>query len=210
MGKSQSELLQLHSPPRWKRYESEEEEISETGSHTLPSPTEDEDNGSGIFDDADETVSGQDDAAIAQGLLSPQSEFLRFQNGLASPRPRPLSIATDSTAKRSSAATYIPETYDHRPDEPNDSANDHNSKAEMTDPSTHSTTPILLPQTYYVPPDVPDADASLDYQPKVSTLMLPEDGLDAEEEVLEAKQIMYIAPTSRPSIVFGLTTTHIY
>ena len=36
----QNELLQMHSMPPWRRYESEEEDVSETSSQSVFSPTE--------------------------------------------------------------------------------------------------------------------------------------------------------------------------
>jgi hypothetical protein len=205
-GKPQAELFQIHSLPKWKRYESEEEDVSEAGSSNLPSPTEHEGSEAGVFDDADEIA--EDENGITEsnyGLLSPHSEFFRFQNGLAAPITRPVSIATESTAKRSSAATCVPDT--HHLDEHRDNLLDQNSTLEEIESSADDNALILLPRVCYVPSARSTTDTDPDSHTAMEDSLLSEGAVDEDEEVLEAQQIAYIAPTSRPSIISIQTPT---
>ncbi|QKX63638.1 uncharacterized protein TRUGW13939_10809 [Talaromyces rugulosus] len=150
------EPLQLHSMPPWRRYESEEEEVSETSSVRAFTP---------------ETGSSNDnDPVVESGLPSPARED---SDSSASLYSRPLSVVT---AKRNSTATY--NAY-HEGDE-NESACGY-------------VTPPVSP-TSILPHSIGEADTSI---------VIEDDGEEAEEEeqIFEAKQVLYTAPTSKPNII---------
>ncbi|KAL1987625.1 hypothetical protein VTN96DRAFT_3225 [Rasamsonia emersonii] len=191
------EELQVHQPPTWARYESEEEEVSEAdaASHHLLSPVESDSEKESTGDDDDDSRPSRNDQLLSLGHgVSPTM----------SPRSRPISIAT---VKRSSTATFVPE-HDHacshdRDDHDNDG--DHDCDDDTTGPFTPSTTPPmpspLLPQTCVVVEDSPDGDMMPYYRSLFRNSIISDDGLDVEDEIFEAKQIMYMAPPSRPCLI---------
>ncbi|KAH8701961.1 hypothetical protein BGW36DRAFT_356105 [Talaromyces proteolyticus] len=92
------EPLQLHSMPTWKRYESEEEEVSETSSVRAFTPSDAE---SGNDDTADSSASEAEyGVVIENGMPSPSQEVSDESSSIYSRR---LSVVT---AKRASAVTY--------------------------------------------------------------------------------------------------------
>lgn len=172
----------MHQPNKLARYESEEEEVSEAdaASHHLLSPVE--------SDDDDDSPPSRND--------------LRHGVSTKSPRSRPLSIAT---VKRSSGATFVPE-HDHNHDhDDHENDGDHDCDDDTTGPFTPSTTPPmpspLLPQTCVVVGDSHDGDVMPYYQSLFRNSIISDDGLDVEDEIFEAKKIMYMAPPSRPCLI---------
>lgn len=148
------EPLQLHSMPPWKRYESEEEEVSETSSVRAFTP---------------ETDSGNDNGTVVEnGLPSPSREDSDSSSSLYS---RPLSVVT---AKRNSTA---PHNAPHEDGEPE-------SAREYVTPPVSPTS--ILPYT------AGEADTSI---------VAEDDGEEEEEQIFEAKQVLYTAPTSKPNII---------
>ncbi|CRG87539.1 hypothetical protein PISL3812_04557 [Talaromyces islandicus] len=152
------EPLQLHSMPPWKRYESEEEEVSETSSVRPFTPT-----------DAETESSNESSIFVENGLPSPSREDSDSTSSLYS---RPLSVVT---AKRNSTATHHTRYEDSEVE----------SAREYVTPPASPTS--ILPYT------IGEADTST----------MTDDGEEAEEEeqIFEAKQVLYTAPTSKPNII---------
>ncbi|EED17747.1 conserved hypothetical protein [Talaromyces stipitatus ATCC 10500] len=178
---AQHEPLHLHTIPPWKRYESEEEDVSETSSQSVFSPTEGD---VSAESDADESVSDLaeyvDAEMLAPTYYNPSSDD---SSSLYSNR---LSIIT---AKRSSAATCVPNNYG----QDTSTIDDNEDVSPLTDYMTPPVSPIYLSAVYYVP----DGSESSS-----------RDEADAEDndepewhEVSEAKQVFFTAPTSKPSII---------
>lgn len=142
------EPLQMHSMPPWKRYESEEEEVSETSSVRAFTPTD----------------PGTD--VVENGLPSPSRED--SDDSASSLYSRPLS---EVTAKRNS-------TYE---------GGENDSTREYVTPPVSPTS--ILPTT-----TTGEADTSI---------VTEDDGEEAEEEeqIFEAKRVLYTAPTSKPNII---------
>ncbi|OKL64134.1 hypothetical protein UA08_00559 [Talaromyces atroroseus] len=175
---NQPDLLQMHPAPSWKRYESEEEDVSETSSQSVFSPTEGE-TGSHDEDDVDESASEAE-----AGMLSPSR--LESPDDSSSLYSNRLSI---TTAKRSSAATYVAQYQDQ----------DNGDVSPCTEYVTAPVSPFYLSPVCYMP------EVSGDYPRE--ELILAND-IDEEvthdselHEVFEAREVVFTAPASRPSIV---------
>lgn len=155
------EPLQLHSMPPWKRYESEEEEVSETSSVRAFTPT-----------DPETESSNDSDAVVENGLPSPSRED--SDDSESSLYSRPISVVT---AKRNSTATYNAQ---------HESSENESAREYVTPPVSPTS---ILPHTTTGEPD--------------TSIVTGEDGEEAEEEeqIFEAKQILYTAPTSKPNII---------
>lgn len=185
---TQSDIIQMHPPPSWKQYESEEEDVSETSSQSVFSPTEG-DICSHDEDDSDESVCKVEYADTEIETLSPAR--LVSSDDSSSLYSRRLSIVT---AKRSSAATYVAHCQGHDP------AVSEDEETPSTEYATPQTSPFYLSPVCYVPETsggVSGEEDELEYDSHDE-----EETNDSElDEVLEAKQVVFTTPASKPNIV---------
>lgn len=185
----QNEILQMLSMPFWKRYESEEEDVSETSSQNVFSPTEDIAHDS----DADESIS---EAEYIDGeMLAPTVYQRASSDDSSSLCSHRLSIIT---AKRSSAATCVP--IQHGQDA--STTDDNEDLSPFTEHMTPPVSPIYLSAVCYVP------DGSGSSSREDSYADIEENDEDEVHEISEAKQVFFTSPASRPSIIIiqGPTT----
>jgi hypothetical protein len=174
---SQPDLLQMHPTPSWKRYESEEEDVSETGSQSVFSPTD----GEASSQDDESTSETEAEMLSPSRLVSPDDSSSLYSNRL--------SIIT---AKRSSAATYVA----HHQGQDTTDDDDVSPYAEYVSPPVSPF--YLLPVCY-----VPEASGDRPREEPVLANENDEEGTQDFEfdEVFEAKQVVFTAPASRPSII---------
>lgn len=180
----QNGLLQMHSMPPWKLYESEEEDVSETSSQSVFSPTEGE-----ITNDSDADESVSEAEYVDAEMLAPTVYHRVSSDDSSSLYSHRLSIIT---AKRSSAATCVP--------------NQHGQDSSTTDDNNEDLSPFT---EYMTPPVSPIYLSAVCYIPDGSeSSSRDESSVDAEDidedevhEVSEAKQVFFTAPASRPNIV---------
>lgn len=177
----QNELLQMHSMPPWRRYESEEEDVSETSSQSVFSPTEGD-----ITHESDADSVSEAEYVDAE-MLAPTVYQEPTSDDSSSLYSHRLSIIT---AKRSSAATYVPTRHGQ------DTSTDQNEDVSpATEYMTPPVSPIYLSAVCYVPDGSESSSRDESYA----------DAEDFEEdevhEVSEAKQVFFTSPASKPSIV---------
>ncbi|RAO68647.1 uncharacterized protein BHQ10_004659 [Talaromyces amestolkiae] len=177
----QNELLQMHSMPPWKRYESEEEDVSETGSQSVFSPTEGDlthESDADSVNEAEYVDAEMLAPAVYQKLTSDDSSSLYSHR---------LSIIT---AKRSSAATCVPTQHGQ-----DTSTDDSEDVSPLTEYMTPPVSPIYLSAVCYVP------DGSESSSRDESSADAEDNDEDEVHEVSEAKQVFFTSPASKPSIV---------
>ncbi|EAU30382.1 predicted protein [Aspergillus terreus NIH2624] len=169
-----------------RRYDSEEEEISESelgGQENAFSPVESY-KAPGTCDSdtsTDELSNAEDErAAHFARLLPPYSSA-----GLGS---RPVSM---DTVKRSSGTTFVADSYifDH----------DDDVIIELPSPDATSpmTSPTFLQPTVYVPPESPVSMRPSSSRSSSPTSMLSDDDTD----VLVAEQVTFVKPRPKPSLI---------
>lgn len=177
----QVELLQMHSMPPWKRYESEEEDVSETSSQSVFSPTEGD-----MTHESDADSVGEAEYVDAE-MLAPTVYHGVSSDDSSSLYSHRLSIIT---AKRSSAATCVP--TQHGQDTFTD---DNEDVSPFTEYMTPPVSPIYLSAVCYVP------DGSESSSRDESSADAEDNDEDEVHEVSEAKQVFFTSPASKPSII---------
>lgn len=177
----QNEILQMHSMPPWRRYESEEEDVSETSSRVF-SPTEGD-----ITNDSDADESVSEAEYVDAEMLAPTVYHRLSSDDSSSLYSHRLSIIT---AKRSSAATCVP-TH-HAQDTSTDDSED---VSPFTEYMTPPVSPIYLSAVCYVP------DGSESSSRDESSADVEDNDEDEVHEVSEAKQVFFTSPASKPSII---------
>ncbi|KUL92274.1 hypothetical protein ZTR_02400 [Talaromyces verruculosus] len=177
----QNELLQMHSMPPWKRYESEEEDVSETSSHVF-SPTEGD-----ITNDSDADESASEAEYVDAEMLAPTVYHRLSSDDSSSLHSHRLSIIT---AKRSSAATCVPTRHGQ-----DASTDDNEDVSPFTEYMTPPVSPIYLSAVCYVP------DGSESSSRDESSADAEDNDEDEVHEVSEAKRVFFTSPASKPSII---------
>ena len=179
------------SQHRLSRYESEEEELSEAEleSHPLLSPVE---------NDSD-SISTGDDASLEDSLTLCENESSDDQVAPLSETDNSSRPQSVNTIKHGSTSALQPKASYQNDD-------CYEEDDEMTAPSTPSTTPpspspLLLPQPIFFPSEASDSVRVSIYQSGYCDPLSSEDALDMEGEVMEAKQVMYMIPPTRPNLI---------
>lgn len=170
-----------------RRYESDEEEISESehGGH---------DNAFSPVDDTTGTFSDMSTEELSRGA-EPEAENRQVDQRLA-PYPlngrksRPVSI---DTVKRSSNATFAPDSIVYDDDDDDDVI------IELPPPDQMSPlqSPIFLQPTVYVPPGSPRSTAARPMRSPSPTSVFSVE----ETDVLVAEQVTYVEPISKPHLI---------
>ncbi|KAJ9316603.1 hypothetical protein DTO271D3_3110 [Paecilomyces variotii] len=182
-------FLAENSPAMLRRYESEEEEISEAetnGNGRMYSPV-DADSDMGAFDSelsADEQAS--DDVQTRQTSSNRRSMLSPYLT--SGQKSRPVSM---ETVKRSSIATFVPGSF-------------YKDEEEVMSPATPLTTspmpsPILRGTAVVVPADAPESEMDLYHQSSNRDSMSSVE--DADSSLLVATPVMYMIPSTRPSLI---------
>jgi hypothetical protein len=191
--------LQFHVHHQLRRYDSDEDlrrhESRHEKSYFVTSPASDYSDSGFIYDDDAKEFTKDDD-------MSPPSENLPvLEEDFSMDCNRPISIASMiASMKHGNVATYVP-SEDHHDDD-NDNDNDYDDIDEMAPSTPDFHSPLLLPQTCFSLPESPKGDTDMiSYYQSLYRNSISDDGPDTEGEILEATQIMYIAPPSRPCLV---------
>ncbi|KAF4213644.1 hypothetical protein CNMCM8980_009723 [Aspergillus fumigatiaffinis] len=173
-----------------RRYESDEEEISESehGGH---------DNAFSPVDDTTGTFSDMSTEELSRGV-EPEPENRQVARLLA-PYPsrgrksRPVSI---DTVKRSSNATFATDSIVYDDDDDDD---DDDVIIELPPPDQMSPlqSPIFLQPTVYVPPGSPGSSAARSMRSPSPTSVFSVE----ETDVLVAEQVTYVEPISKPHLI---------
>ncbi|RHZ57252.1 uncharacterized protein CDV56_108383 [Aspergillus thermomutatus] len=170
-----------------RRYESEEEEISESehGGH---------DNAFSPVDDTTGTFSDMSTEELSHVGVEPEPENRQVARLLASypsrgRKSRPVSI---DTMKRSSNATFAADSIVFDDD-------DDDVIIELPSPDQISPlqSPIFLQPSVYIPPGSPGSSAARSMRSPSPTSVFSEE----ETDVLVAEQVTYVGPISKPNLI---------
>jgi hypothetical protein len=186
--------LSENSPLMPRRYESEEEEVSEaeTNGHGRMYSPVDGDSDVGAFDSelsADEQAS--DDVQDKPRDMSHRNTLSSHLS--ASQKSRPVSIAT---VKRSSAATFVPGSLYHDSDDDEIMSS---TTPLMTSPMS---SPFLTGTTVLVPEDASESEVNLYHQSSNRDSVSSEEDLDMVSSLLVATPIIFTIPSSRPKLIW--------
>ncbi|KAN0080771.1 hypothetical protein V8E54_003975 [Elaphomyces granulatus] len=182
------------SQHRLSRYESDEEEISEAeleSQNPSLSPVENDSDSVSTGDDASQEDS--DSLTLCENESS-DDQVAPLSEVDNSPRPQSVNTIRhgSTSALQPKASCQSDDCYEEDDD--------------MTAPSTPSTnppspSPLLLPQPIFLPSEVSDSVRVSIYQSGYYDPFPSEDALDMEGEVMEAKQIKYRIPQTRPNLI---------
>ncbi|KAJ5104415.1 hypothetical protein NUU61_001762 [Penicillium alfredii] len=177
--------LDLHRLSRQslqKRYESDEEDVSESdagGQDFVPSPVGS--HRAGTFDSdlsADDSSHLDPESDHEEQLLAPFA---------TSKRPRPVSV---DTVKQTSDASFVEDAYVFHPEEP--------VVLELPSPDSPPMAPnLFLQPAIYVSPNTPPATHTQSRSPSPSSIFSVE-----EADIQVAKQVTLMEPQTRPTLVF--------